>query len=344
MANGTAEGSIINGGSQVVNEGGLAENSVLNDGGTLDVREKGSATGIQQSSQGALVATTRATRVTGTRADGVAFSIEQGAANNILLANGGVLTVESDTSSDKTQVNMGGREIVKTKATATGTTLTGGEQIVEGVANETTINDGGIQTVSANGEAIKTKINEGGTLTVNDNGKATDIVQNSGAALQTSTANGIEISGTHQYGTFSISGNLATNMLLENGGNLLVLAGTEARDSTVGKGGAMQNLGQDSATKVNSGGQYTLGRSKDEFQALARAEDLQVAGGTAIVYAGTLADASVSGATGSLSLMTPRDNVTPVKLEGAVRITDSATLTLGNGVDTTLADLTANIE
>lgn len=238
MANGTAEGSIINGGSQVVNEGGLAENSVLNDGGTLDVREKGSATGIQQSSQGALVATTRATRVTGTRADGVAFSIEQGAANNILLTHGGVLTVESDTSSDKTQVNTGGREIVKTKATATGTTLTGGEQIVEGVANETTINDGGIQTVSANGEAIKTKINEGGTLTVNDNGKATDIVQNSGAALQTSTANGIEISGTHQYGTFSISGNLATNMLLENGGNLLVLAGTEARDSTVGSGGA----------------------------------------------------------------------------------------------------------
>lgn len=39
--------------------------------------------------------------------------------------------------------------------------------------------------------------------------------------------------------------------------------------------------------------------------------------------------------------MTPRDNVTPVKLEGVVRITDSATLTIGNGVDTTLADLTA---
>ncbi|ESD77924.1 hypothetical protein, partial [Escherichia coli] len=38
---------------------------------------------------------------------------------------------------------------------------------------------------------------------------------------------------------------------------------------------------------------------------------------------------------------TPRDNVTPVKLEGAIRITDSATFTIGNGVDTTLADLTA---
>ncbi|WP_250385969.1 hypothetical protein, partial [Escherichia coli] len=28
----------------------------------------------------------------------------------------------------------------------------------------------------------------------------------------------------------------------------------------------------------------------------------------------------------------PRDNVTPVKLEGAIRITDSATFTIGNGV------------
>ncbi|MCV5579757.1 hypothetical protein OFO05_30625, partial [Escherichia coli] len=70
-------------------------------------------------------------------------------------------------------------------------------------------------------------------------------------------------------------------------------------------------------------------------------KNLHVTTPTAILYASTLAYASVSGATGSLSLMTPRDNVTPVKLEGAVRITDSATLTLGNGVDTTLADLTA---
>ena len=39
--------------------------------------------------------------------------------------------------------------------------------------------------------------------------------------------------------------------------------------------------------------------------------------------------------------MPQRENVTPVKLEGAIRITDSATFTIGNGVDTTLADLTA---
>lgn len=77
---------------------------------------------------------------------------------------------------------------------------------------------------------------------------------------------------------------------------------------------------------VNSGGQYTLGGQKMSPR-LRRAD--RVLAVRAIVHAGTLADASVSGATGSLSLMTPRDNVTPVKLEGAVRITDSATLTLG---------------
>ena len=62
-------------------------------------------------------------------------------------------------------------------------------------------------------ESSKAESARSGTLTVNDNGKATDIVQNSGAALQTSTANGIEISGTHQYNcSHHFRQFLATNM------------------------------------------------------------------------------------------------------------------------------------
>ncbi len=48
MANGTAEGSIINGGSQVVNEGGLAENWVLNHGGTLMCGRKAAQRGYSR--------------------------------------------------------------------------------------------------------------------------------------------------------------------------------------------------------------------------------------------------------------------------------------------------------
>lgn len=76
-------------------------------------------------------------------------------------------------------------------------------------------------------------------LIVNDNGKVIDIVQNSGVVFQMSMVNGIEISGIYQYGIFFIFGNLVINMLLENGGNLLVLVGIEVCDFMVGKGGVM---------------------------------------------------------------------------------------------------------
>lgn len=127
MVNGIVEGFIINGGLQVVNEGGLVENLVFNDGGIFDVWEKGSVMGIQQSSQGVLVVIIRVMWVIGICVDGVVFSIEQGAVNNILLVNGGVLIVELDIFFDKIQVNMGGWEIVKIKVIVIGMMFIGGE-------------------------------------------------------------------------------------------------------------------------------------------------------------------------------------------------------------------------
>lgn len=127
MVNGIVEGFIINGGLQVVNEGGLVENLVFNDGGIFDVWEKGSVMGIQQSSQGVLVVIIRVMWVIGIRVDGVVFSIEQGVVNNILLVNGGVLIVELDIFFDKIQVNMGGWEIVKIKVIVIGMMFIGGE-------------------------------------------------------------------------------------------------------------------------------------------------------------------------------------------------------------------------
>lgn len=127
MVNGIVEGFIINGGLQVVNEGGLVENLVFNDGGIFDVWEKGSVMGIQQSSQGVLVVIIRVMWVIGICVDGVVFSIEQGVVNNILLVNGGVLIVELDIFFDKIQVNMGGWEIVKIKVIVIGMMFIGGE-------------------------------------------------------------------------------------------------------------------------------------------------------------------------------------------------------------------------
>lgn len=142
-------------------------------------------------------------------------------------------------------------------------------------------------------------------LEVKANGTATNVEQSSGAALKTSTDKTINIIGRNEYGDFHISAGMADNLLLENGGSLSVLAATEAIDTTVGDGGIMQSLGNDRGTTVTTGGRYALGRSQDgetiTFESLARAEDLDIVGGLATVYAGSLTGATVSGAKGAWS-------------------------------------------
>lgn len=178
------------------------------------------------------------------------------------------------------------------------------------------------------------------------NGTAINVEQSSGAALKTSTDKTINIIGRNEYGDFHISAGMADNLLLENGGSLSVLAATEAIDTTVGDGGIMQSLGNDRGTTVTTGGRYALGRSQDgetiTFESLARAEDLDIVGGLATVYAGSLTGATVSGAKGSLVIMSPQDEVTPVTLAGAIQVSDQAHLTMGYGANTSAADLSVS--
>ncbi|HHC4722263.1 TPA: autotransporter outer membrane beta-barrel domain-containing protein, partial [Escherichia albertii] len=181
---------------------------------------------------------------------------------------------------------------------------------------------------------------------VKANGTAINVEQSSGAALKTSTDKTINIIGRNEYGDFHISAGMADNLLLENGGSLSVLAATEAIDTTVGDGGIMQSLGNDRGTTVTTGGRYALGRSQDgetiTFESLARAEDLDIVGGLATVYAGSLTGATVSGAKGSLVIMSPQDEVTPVTLAGAIQVSDQAHLTMGYGANTSAADLSVS--
>ncbi len=117
-------------------------------------------------------------------------------------------------------------------------------------------------------------------------------------------------------------------MLLENGGNLLVLAGTEARDSTVGKGGQCKTWVRTPPQRLTLAGNIPLGGQKMSFRLW---PGQKISRSLAVRQSSTQVrwrmHWSVARQEACL-LMMPRDNVTPVKLEGAVRITDSATLTL----------------
>ncbi len=255
---GSATGTTINsGGYQNVSSGGSATSTTINSGGMLSVFSGGSAVDITQNSGGIIFADTSAT-LRGTNING-SFSIAGGSASNMLLENGGYLSVLNGHQATSTTINSGGYQNVSSGGSATGTTInSGGYQNVSsggsatsttinrggyqyvfsgGSATSTTINSGGYQNVHVNGNVTKTTITDGGILQVDVGGSASQVTQNSGGAIVANTS--AVLSGTNGKGTFSIAGGSAVNMLLENGGLLTVLGGHDASDTTVGSNGTL---------------------------------------------------------------------------------------------------------
>ena len=236
---GSATGTTINsGGQQSVSSGGSATSTTINSGGMLSVSSGGSAVDITQNSGGIIFADTSAT-LRGTNING-SFSIAGGSASNMLLENGGYLSVLNGHQATSTTINSGGQQRVSSGGSATSTTInSGGFQNVfsGGSATSTTINSGGYQNVHVNGNVTKTTITDGGILQVDVGGSASQVTQNSGGAIVANTS--AVLSGTNGKGTFSIAGGSAVNMLLENGGLLTVLGGHDASDTTVGSDGTL---------------------------------------------------------------------------------------------------------
>ncbi|MFR0436281.1 autotransporter outer membrane beta-barrel domain-containing protein [Escherichia coli] len=255
---GSATGTTINsGGQQRVSSGGSATSTTINSGGMLSVSSGGSAVDITQNSGGIIFADTSAT-LRGTNING-SFSIAGGSASNMLLENGGYLSVLNGHQATSTTINSGGFQNVFSGGSATSTTInsggfqnvysggsatsttinSGGYQNVYsgGSATSTTINSGGYQNVHVNGNVTKTTITDGGILQVDVGGSASQVTQNSGGAIVANTS--AVLSGTNGKGTFSIAGGSAVNMLLENGGLLTVLGGHDASDTTVGSDGTL---------------------------------------------------------------------------------------------------------
>ncbi|MFR0430920.1 autotransporter outer membrane beta-barrel domain-containing protein [Escherichia coli] len=255
---GSATSTTINsGGYQNVSSGGSATSTTINSGGMLSVSSGGSAVDITQNSGGIIFADTSAT-LRGTNING-SFSIAGGSASNMLLENGGYLSVLNGHQATSTTINSGGFQNVFSGGSATSTTInsggfqnvysggsatsttinSGGYQNVYsgGSATSTTINSGGYQNVHVNGNVTKTTITDGGILQVDVGGSASQVTQNSGGAIVANTS--AVLSGTNGKGTFSIAGGSAVNMLLENGGLLTVLGGHDASDTTVGSDGTL---------------------------------------------------------------------------------------------------------
>jgi autotransporter passenger strand-loop-strand repeat protein len=245
-------------GYQYVSSGGVANNTTISSGGTEVIMGGGTVDGIDQQSGGAICAGTDATITggTNTRTDGHdAFSIAGGIASNFLLENGGELDVLSGNSAIDTIIASGGYLAVSSG----------------GTANSTTISSGGMAVIT------------GGTVD--------GIDQQSGGAIcagTDATITGGTNTRTDGHDAFSIAGGIASNFLLENGGELDVLSGNSAIDTIIASGGylAVSSGGAASSTTISSGGMAVImGGTVDGID--------QQSGGA--IYAGT--DATITGGT-----------------------------------------------
>ncbi|CAD5645699.1 outer membrane autotransporter barrel domain-containing protein [Escherichia coli] len=256
-AGGTATGTKLSGGNQNVSSGGSAIAAEVYSDGKQTVYSGGEASGTQIFDGGMI-------NVSGGTVSGANVNLSgrlNAFAGNVagtILNQEGRQYVYSGAMAISTVANNEGREYVLSGGITDGTVLnSGGLQAVSsgGKASATVINEGGAQFVYDGGQTTGTSIKNGGTIRVDSGASALNIALSSGGNLFTST--GATITGTNHYGSFFVSQNHASNVVLENGGLLAVTSGGTATDTTVNSAGRLridEGGALDGTTTINTDG------------------------------------------------------------------------------------------
>ncbi|WP_106425812.1 autotransporter adhesin AIDA-I, partial [Escherichia coli] len=254
---GTATGTKLSGGNQNVSSGGSAIAAEVYSGGKQTVYAGGVASGTQIFDGGMV-------NVSGGTVSGASVNLNgrlnvyAGNVTGTILNKEGRQYIRSGASATSTVANTDGREYVLSGGVADGTVVnSGGLQAVSGggSASSTVINEGGSQFVYEGGNVSGTVIKNGGAIRVDAGASALNIALSSGGNLFTST--GATVTGTNHYGSFSVSQNHASNVVLENGGLLAVTSGSTATDTTVNSAGRLridEGGTLDGTTTINADG------------------------------------------------------------------------------------------
>ena len=225
---GTEENATINGGTQEIKSGGIAENTTINNGGTQQVDEGGTAKETIISSGGSAVVYGTST---GTLVDsGAKFKIYgSGVAENTIIS-GGTMEVSGSGTSLSSQMISG---IQRVYGLASGSSISGGTQTVYsgGKAENTKISGEGIQNVSYSGLTVSTNL-YGGTQNINNGATAQNTVLSGGEmnVLSGGTATGTELNS----GTEIVSGTDSGSTI--NGGLQQITDGGKAVSTTINGG------------------------------------------------------------------------------------------------------------
>ena len=225
---GTEENATINGGTQEIKSGGIAENTTINNGGTQQVDEGGTAKETIISSGGSAVVYGTST---GTLVDsGAKFKIYGGGVAENTIISGGTMEVSGSGTSLSSQMISG---IQRVYGLASGSSISGGTQTVYsgGKAENTKISGDGIQNVSYSGLTVSTNL-YGGTQNINNGATAQNTVLSGGEmnVLSGGTATGTELNS----GTEIVSGTDSGSTI--NGGLQQITDGGKAVSTTINGG------------------------------------------------------------------------------------------------------------
>ena len=257
FSGGSATGTTINsGGYQNVYVNGNVTKTTITDGGILQVDVGGSASQVTQNSGGAIVANTSAV-LSGTNGKGT-FSIAGGSAVNMLLENGGLLTVFGGHDASDTTVGSDGTLSVQSGGVLRGTTtLTDKGTLVGDVVT----NEGNLYFLNNSAATFAGTLTGTGTLTQEGgNTRFSGLLsQDGGITLQSGAAMTMDALQANA----NVTTQSGTTLTLDNGS---ILTGsvtgdnTGAGDMTV-KGASVWHLGGDSTV-----GALTLDNGTVDFR------------------------------------------------------------------------------
>ena len=268
---GTEENATINGGTQEIKSGGIAENTTINNGGTQQVDEGGTAKETIISSGGSAVVYGTST---GTLVDsGAKFKIYgSGVAENTIISGDGIQNVSysglavstnlyggtqniNNGATAQNTVLSGGEMNVLSGGTATGTELNTGTEIVSGTDSGSIIN-GGLQQIASGGKAVSTTIN-GGTQEIQEGGSSEGTVINTNG-LQQVASGGVSDNTTINGGEMNVlSGGTATGTELNSGTE--IVSGTDSGSTINGGLQQITDGGKAVSTTINGGTQSIYG-------------------------------------------------------------------------------------
>ncbi|HBA7815203.1 TPA: autotransporter outer membrane beta-barrel domain-containing protein [Escherichia coli] len=157
---GNAINTTVNNGGLLWVNGGTVNGATITSGGMLQVEAGGSASKVTQNSGGAVVTNTSAV-VSGTNDNG-SFSIAGGSADNMLLENGGYLTVFSGHQASNTMVGSDGTLDVRSGGVLYGTTILTDKGTLVG---DVLINEGNLYFLNNSASTFAGTLTGTGTLT-----------------------------------------------------------------------------------------------------------------------------------------------------------------------------------